>query len=178
MQKGIFGSNAFINNEDIYENYLYFPNRFRRVKYNYEILTDFTYRNVKDKIVPLLQELYIKANYNKDTKKMFNILKPMLIDLYQLMNQYFEAVKQFNTKYNTLLSPSEEKYKRNLMNDLNDNVGSISDYITDMINKINLIINHNTADKKEDIDETYFVQNVNTFNRIRIINDLNHSKLK
>lgn len=177
LQKGIFGSNSFINNEDIYENYLYFPHRFRKVKYNYGILTDYAYRNIRDRIVPALKQLYIKANYNKDTRKMFKVLKPLLIELYQIMDQYFDTVKQFDSNHNTILEIAEEKYKRNLMNDLNNNVDSIIDYINNMIDKLDFIINYNHK-SEEDIDYTYFIPKFNHFNRIKIMNELDNTKLK
>ena len=46
---------------------------------------------------------------------MFKVLKPLLIELYQIMDQYFDTVKQFNSNHNTILEIAEEKYKRNLM---------------------------------------------------------------
>lgn len=181
MQKGIFGSNAFINNKDVYNNYLYFPHRFRKVKYNYDVLTDFTYRNIKDKIVPLLQQLYIKANYNKDTKKMFKALNPLFMELYHSMKRYFNLVNRFEQKIanDTDLSPANERHKRIIMNDMNSNVDFICGYISNMINKLNVFIEDDLNEKfmKSSCDN-YFVTKIDNFNNIRIINELESSKLK
>lgn len=58
-----------------------FPHIFRKVKYNYDSLTNYTYCNIRDRIVPALKQLYNKANYNKDTRKMFKVIKHLLIEI-------------------------------------------------------------------------------------------------
>ena len=163
---------AFIRNESTYNKYIFFPHDLSngRLLYNYDCLTDYTYCNIKDEIVPALQNLYTKARYNKATKIKYKTFKPQISELYNTMKKFLKSVSK----------EKDELVQIKIMDNFNDSVDDILVYINNLTKQLDEII----EDEKQDIEDKeiahkQLVQNINVenFGTIKMMNELSRSDI-